>query len=148
MRLERRTMSIVNFTPLPALIGGALIGLAAALLWWMLGRVAGVSSILGNVVAEPGTDSAWRVAFLAGLLAAGLGAVLLVPGAVHFDLTAGAGQLLIAGVLVGFGTQMGGGCTSGHGVCGIGRLSVRSIVATVCFMSSAMLTVFIVERLA
>jgi hypothetical protein len=67
---------------------------------------------------------------------------------VHFDLTAGAGQLLIAGVLVGFGTQMGGGCTSGHGVCGIGRLSVRSIVATVCFMSSAMLTVFIVERLA
>lgn len=139
-------MSIVNFTPLPALVGGALVGLAAALLWWMLGRIAGVSSILGNVVTEPGADSAWRIAFLAGLLVAGLGAVMLVPAVVHFDLKAGAGQLLIAGLLVGFGTQMGGGCTSGHGVCGIGRLSVRSVVATVCFMASGMLTVLIVER--
>jgi uncharacterized membrane protein YedE/YeeE len=146
MRLEGEPMSIVNFTPLSALIGGALIGLAAALLWWTLGRIAGVSSILGNVVAEPGADSAWRIAFLAGLLVAGLGTVLLVPEAVHFDLKAGAGQLLIAGLLVGFGTQMGGGCTSGHGVCGIGRLSLRSIVATLCFMSGGILTVLIVGR--
>ena len=141
-------MSIVNFTPVSALIGGALIGLAAALLWWMLGRIAGVSNILGSVVTEPGDDSAWRLAFLAGLLLAGLSAMLLFPGAVHFDLKAGPGQLLIAGLLVGFGTQMGGGCTSGHGVCGIGRLSVRSIAATLCFMASGMLTVFVVEHLA
>jgi uncharacterized membrane protein YedE/YeeE len=148
MRPEEAAMSIVNFTPLSALIGGALIGLAAALLWWMLGRIAGVSNVLGSVVAEPGGDNAWRIAFLAGLLFTGLGAVLLFPGAVHFDLKAGAGQLLIAGLLVGFGTQLGGGCTSGHGVCGIGRLSVRSVVATLCFMASGMLTVFVVERLS
>ena len=141
-------MNIVNFTPVSAMIGGALIGLAAALLWWTLGRIAGVSNILGAVVTEPGDDSAWRIAFLAGLLVAGLGAMLLVPGAVHFELKAGAGQLLVAGLLVGFGTQMGSGCTSGHGVCGIGRLSVRSIVATVCFMASGMLTVFVLEHLS
>jgi uncharacterized membrane protein YedE/YeeE len=140
-------MSVVNFTPVSALVGGVLIGLATALLWWALGRIAGVSSVLGGVVTEPGADNAWRVAFLAGLLVAGLGAVLLVPGAVHFDLKAGAGQLLIAGLLVGFGTQMGSGCTSGHGVCGIGRFSLRSIVATLCFMASGMLTVFVVEHL-
>lgn len=141
-------MSVVNFTPISALIGGALIGLAAALLWWMLGRIAGVSTILGNVVTEPGGDNDWRIAFLAGLLVAGLAAMLLVPDAVHFDLKAGAGQLLIAGLLVGFGTQMGGGCTSGHGVCGIGRLSARSIVATLCFMASGMLTVLVLGHLA
>jgi uncharacterized protein len=136
-------VSIVNFTPLSALIGGALIGFAAALLWWTLGRVAGVSNVLGSLVTEPEGDNTWRIAFLAGLLVSGLVAVLLVPGAVHFDLRAGAGQLLVAGLLVGFGTQLGGGCTSGHGVCGVGRLSMRSIVATLCFMASAMLTVLI-----
>jgi hypothetical protein len=140
-------MNIVNFTPVSALIGGALIGLASALLWWTLGRIAGVSSILGSVVTEPRAD-AWGVAFLAGLLVAGLSAMLLVPGAVHFDLKAGAGQLLIAGLAVGFGTQLGSGCTSGHGVCGLGRLSRRSIAATLCFMASGMLTVFVVEHLS
>ena len=138
-------MTIVGFTPISALVGGALIGLAAALLWWLLGRVAGVSNILGGVVLTPGDDSGWRIAFLAGLLAAGLGAVVLVPGAVHFELEAGAAQLAVAGLLVGFGTQLGSGCTSGHGVCGIGRLSVRSIVATVCYMATGMLTVFALE---
>ncbi len=141
-------MSITNFTPISALIGGAFIGLAAALLWRTLGRIAGVSNILGGVVLESGANSIWRVSFLAGLLVAGFGAVLLVPAAVHFELKAGAGQLLVAGLLVGFGTQMGGGCTSGHGVCGIGRLSTRSIVATVCFMGSGMLTVFALEHLS
>jgi uncharacterized membrane protein YedE/YeeE len=135
-------MSIVDFTPISALVGGALIGLSAALLWWALGRIAGVSNILGAVVTEPRDENGWRIAFLAGLLVAGLGAVLLMPGAVHFDLNAGAGQLVVAGLLVGFGTQMGSGCTSGHGVCGIGRLSLRSIVATLCFMAAGMLTVF------
>jgi len=140
-------MSIVNFTPLSALIGGALIGLAAALLWLTLGRIAGVSTILGGALTERGPDTGWRVAFVAGLLTAGLGAVLFFPEAVHLDLAAGVGQLLVAGLLVGFGTQMGSGCTSGHGVCGIGRLSARSIVATLCFMVSGMLTVSIVRHL-
>ena len=140
-------MNIVNFTPVSALIGGALIGLAAALLWWTLGRIAGVSTILGSALAERGPDSGWRFAFLAGLLVAGLGAVLLFPHAVHLDLAAGAGQLLVAGLLVGFGTQMGSGCTSGHGVCGIGRLSVRSLVATLSFMVSGMLTVSVAKHL-
>ena len=139
-------MNIVNFTPVSALIGGALIGLAAALLWWTLGRIAGVSTILGSALTERGPDSGWRFAFLAGLLAAGLGAALFFPEAIHLDLAAGAGQLLVAGLLVGFGTQMGSGCTSGHGVCGIGRLSVRSIVATLCFMVSGVLTVSVVRH--
>ena len=140
-------MSIVNFTPLSALIGGALIGLAAALLWLTLGRIAGVSTILGGALAERGPDTGWRVAFVAGLLAAGIGSVLFFPEAAHLDLSAGGGQLLVAGLLVGFGTQMGSGCTSGHGVCGIGRLSARSIVATLCFMISGMLTVSVVRHL-
>src|SRR5262245_12591483 len=140
-------MHIVNFTPLSAFIGGALIGLAAALLWLTLGRIAGVSTILGGALTERGADSGWRFTFLAGLLAAGLGAVLFFPDAVHLDLAGGGAQLLVAGLLVGFGTQMGSGCTSGHGVCGIGRLSERSIVATLCFMVSGMLTVFVVGHL-
>jgi len=140
-------MHIVNFTPFSAFIGGALIGLAAALLWWTLGRIAGVSTILGNALTERGSDSGWRFAFLAGLLAAGLGAVLFFPGAVHLHLAAGGGELVVAGLLVGVGTQMGSGCTSGHGVCGIGRLSARSIVATLSFMVSGMLTVSVVKHL-
>lgn len=140
-------MNIVNFTPLSALVGGALIGFAAALLWLTLGRIAGVSTILGNALIERGPDSAWRFSFLAGLVVAGLGAVVFFPKAVHLELAAGGGQLLVAGLLVGFGTQMGSGCTSGHGVCGIGRVSVRSIVATLCFMVSGMLTVSVVEHL-
>jgi hypothetical protein len=141
-------VSIVNFTPVSALIGGALIGLAAALLWWALGRIAGVSNILGGVLMEPANDNYWRVAFIAGLLVSGFGAMLLIPHAVHFELNAGAGQLLLAGLLVGFGTQMGAGCTSGHGVCGIGRLSARSIVATLCFIGSGMATVFVLKHLS
>jgi len=140
-------MNIVNFTPLSAVVGGALIGLAAALLWLTLGRIAGVSTILGGALTERVPDSGWRFAFLAGLLSAGLGAVLFFPDAVHLDLAGGGEQLLVAGLLVGFGTQMGSGCTSGHGVCGIARLSARSIVATLCFMVSGMLTVSVVGHL-
>jgi uncharacterized protein len=141
-------VSFANFTPFSALVGGALIGLAAALLWWTVGRIAGVSNILGGALMAPGDDRIWRIAFLAGLVVSGIGAVLLIPDAVHFELKAGAGQLLVAGLLVGFGTQMGGGCTSGHGVCGIGRLSARSIVATLCFMGSGMLTVLALGHLS
>ena len=135
-------MTIVNFTPWSALFGGALIGLAAAGMWWLLGRLAGVSSILGTTLISRGEDFAWRAAFIAGLFLAGLAAVVLFPGEVQFNLEAGYGQLLLGGALVGLGTQMGSGCTSGHGVCGVSRLSPRSIVATLLFMVTGMVTVY------
>jgi uncharacterized membrane protein YedE/YeeE len=135
-------MTIVNFTPWSALIGGALIGLAAAGMWWLLGRLAGVSSILGTAMTSRGEDFAWRAAFVAGLFLAGLAAVVLFPGEVQFNLEAGYGQVLLAGALVGLGTQMGSGCTSGHGVCGVSRLSPRSIVGTLLFMAAGMVTVY------
>lgn len=135
-------MTIVNFTPWPALIGGALIGLAAAGMWWLLGRVAGVSSILGTGMISRGEDFVWRAAFIAGLFLAGLAAIVTLPGEVQFNLEAGYGQLLLAGALVGLGTQMGSGCTSGHGVCGVSRLSLRSIAATLLFMAAGMVTVY------
>jgi len=135
-------MTIVNFTPWSALFGGALIGLAAAGMWWLLGRLAGVSSILGTTLISRGEDFAWRAAFIAGLFLAGLAAVVLFPGEVQFNLEAGYGQLLLGGALVGLGTQMGSGCTSGHGVCGVSRLSPRSIVATLLFMVPGMVTVY------
>ena len=134
-------MTIVNFTPLPALIGGALIGLAAASLWWLLGRVAGVSTILGQTFSTAEGELNWRLAFIVGLLLAGVGAKLFVPDAVQFSLQAGYGRLIVAGLLVGFGTQLGGGCTSGHGVCGISRISPRSIVATLLFMAAGVVAV-------
>jgi len=136
-------MSIVNFTPVSALAGGAMIGLAAAGLWWLLGRLAGVSGIIGGAFSLRWSEISWRLAFLAGLLASGLLAIWLVPGKVQFDLPAGLHQVVLAGVLVGIGTQVGGGCTSGHGICGVSRLSVRSIVAVLLFMAAAMVTVFI-----
>ena len=129
-------MTIVNFTPFSALLGGVLIGLAAASMWWLLGRVAGVSSILGQTFAVAPGELNWRLTFVAGLLLAGFGAKLLVPDTVHFSLPGGPGQLIVAGLLVGFGTQLGGGCTSGHGVCGMSRVSPRSIVATLVFIAA------------
>jgi len=135
-------VTIVNFTPWPALTGGALIGLAAAGMWWLLGRLAGVSGILGTAMISRGESLAWRAAFIAGLFLAGVAAVVLLPGEVQFNLEAGYGQVLLAGALVGFGTQMGSGCTSGHGVCGVSRLSPRSIAATLLFMAAGMATVY------
>ncbi len=134
-------MTIVNFTPWSALAGGALIGLAAAGMWWLLGRLAGVSSILGTAMISRGDDLAWRAAFIAGLFLAGLAAASLLPDQVQFHLEAGYGQVVLAGALVGIGTQMGSGCTSGHGVCGVSRLSLRSIAATLLFMAAGMVTV-------
>jgi uncharacterized protein len=135
-------MTIVNFTPWSALAGGALIGLAAAGMWWLLGRLAGVSSILGTAMISRGEDFAWRAAFIAGLFLAGIAAVFVFPNEVQFNLEAGYGQVVLAGALVGLGTQMGSGCTSGHGVCGVSRLSTRSIAATLLFMAAGMLTVY------
>ena len=135
-------MTIGDFTPWSALAGGALVGLAAAGMWWLYGRLAGVSSVLGMAMTSRGEEFAWRAAFIAGLFLAGLAAVVLLPGQVHFGLDAGYGQVLLAGALVGLGTQMGSGCTSGHGVCGVSRLSPRSIAATLLFMAAGMVTVY------
>lgn len=134
-----------NFTPYSAVAGGALIGLAAALLWVANGRIAGISGILGGLGNASANDIGWRVAFLAGLVAAPL-FYLLVEGPPAIAVQAGPLVLIAAGLLVGFGTRLGGGCTSGHGVCGIARLSRRSIAATGLFMAAGAVTVYIARH--
>src|SRR6266851_3057831 len=132
----RRVLHVANFTPASALIGGALIGISATLLLWLNGRIAGVSGIMHGALQQRAGDT-WRWLFLAGLVA-GAGVWLwLAPPAFAPR----------AGVRVGFGTAQGGGCTSGHGVCGISRLSVRSIVATLTFLVTGMASVFVVRHL-
>ncbi len=130
-----------HFTPYLALAGGALIGLAAVVLMLFQGRIAGISGIVGGLLAPRAGDVAWRVAFVAGLLvgAAALAAAGMAP--VLRD-RPGLGVIILAGLFVGFGTRLGSGCTSGHGVCGLARLSSRSLVATLVFMASAALVVF------
>jgi uncharacterized membrane protein YedE/YeeE len=128
---------------LRALIGGALIGAAATFYWFTNERVAGVSGVLAGALRERG-ERLPRLLFLAGLVAAGVGAALL--GARPSPVGQGATPLLLAGVLVGFGTRMGGGCTSGHGVCGLSRFSARSLVATLTFIAMGALTVFVVAH--
>lgn len=141
------TIDWLNFTPWAALAGGAVIGLATAMFILLNGRIAGISGILGGLLQFPKGDMAWRVAFLVGLLAAPLVYGLFAPlPEVRVD--AGTGTLVIAGLLVGLGTRYGSGCTSGHGVCGLSRLSPRSLVATAAFMSAGFITVFIVRHLA
>ena len=134
-----------HFTPLASGIGGALIGLSAALLIVFAGRVAGISGIVGALLGWTRGDIAWRLAFLAGLVAAPLLYALAAPlPSVRVD--AGTPALLAAGLLVGLGTRYGAGCTSGHGVCGLSRLSPRSLVATLAFMGAGFVTVFVIRH--
>jgi len=128
-----------SFTPTSALAGGALIGLAASVLLVFTGRVAGVSGILDGFLRPAARDWGWRAAFLLGLLVGGVGLLLLHPGSI-VEPVRPLGTLTVAGVLVGFGSRMGSGCTSGHGVCGLSRLSLRSLVATVTFMATGIAT--------
>lgn len=137
---------MTNFTPISALVGGALIGLASSFLMLLTGRIAGISGIVGGCLAPAAGDRGWRLAFIAGLVAAPLigalaGASLPLP-----QIPANWAVIVGAGLLVGFGTRLGGGCTSGHGVCGIARLSPRSVVATVVFMATAMAVVFLMRH--
>jgi hypothetical protein len=136
-----------HFIPLSALLGGALIGLGAAVLLYFNGRIAGVSGIVGNLLQPARGDTLWRVAFVAGLLAGGLLLQAVHPAAFHSTLNRSAGALAVAGLLVGYGSRLGNGCTSGHSVCGISRLSVRSLVATAMFMATGMATVALVRHL-
>jgi uncharacterized protein len=137
---------MANFTPISAAIGGALIGLAAVLLMLSTGRIAGISGIFGGCLAFGMSDKGWRVAFIAGLILAPFaGGLAGFPVPVP-DMPASWIVIVAAGLLVGFGSRLGGGCTSGHGVCGVSRLSQRSIVATVVFMASAVVTVAIMRH--
>jgi uncharacterized membrane protein YedE/YeeE len=140
-------MIITPFTPIASLLGGALIGLAAVLLMWATGRIAGVSGIAARLF-PPYEDQefAGRLAFVAGLVAAPV-LVRLVTGSLPAQTIAAAMPVLIvAGLLTGFGSVWGSGCTSGHGVCGLSRLSVRSLVATLTFMAAGMATVFVMRH--
>lgn len=135
-----------NFTPVSALIGGALIGLASVILWVANGRIAGISSIIGGGLGARGRELGWRVAFTLGLIAAPLLYAAAGGTLPKTELAGGLPLLIVAGLLVGFGTQLGGGCTSGHGVCGLARLSPRSFAAVAVFMAVAVATVFVVRH--
>ena len=140
------SMDWAHFTPWASLAGGMLIGVSAALFILFNGRIAGISGILAGLLRPARNDTLWRLAFLAGILVAPLLYGLLAPlPPVQVD--AGTATLVAAGLLVGIGTRYGSGCTSGHGVCGISRLSPRSLVATVAFMAAGFATVFVVRHL-
>ena|ERR1700747_199980 len=133
---------MTSFAPIPGLIGGALIGLSAVMLMLGIGRVAGISGIVSNaMVATDATDRPWRLAFILGLP---LGGTLVTA---HVTFATSTMMTAVAGLFVGVGTTLGSGCTSGHGICGLSRLSYRSIVATATFMATAAATVFIVRHL-
>jgi uncharacterized membrane protein YedE/YeeE len=140
------TIDWTHFTPWPALAGGILIGLSAALFLLLNGRIAGISGIVGGLLRPAGGDIAWRLAFILGLAVTPflLGAVAPLPG-IRVD--AGLGTLIAAGLLVGLGTRYGSGCTSGHGVCGVARGSARSLAATALFMCAGFATVYIARHL-
>lgn len=140
--------TVTEFTPVPALIGGLLIGTSALMMLGALGRIAGISGIAGNLLQAPAGDRSWRLAFVLGLLGGAASYLILAPaGALQIQVDAGWGLMLAAGLLVGVGTRLGSGCTSGHGVCGIGRLSPRSLVATGIFMAVAIAVVAIMRHL-
>jgi uncharacterized membrane protein YedE/YeeE len=132
---------MANFTPVSAAIGGALIGLSAVLMMLLTGRIAGVSGIMGGCLTASAKDKGWRLAFIAGLILAPLtGTVLGFPLSAP-EMPASWAVVIAAGLLVGFGGRLGGGCTSGHGICGIARLSPRSVVATAIFVGVAIVVV-------
>jgi uncharacterized protein len=135
-----------HFTPWAALAGGLLIGLAAALFVLLNGRIAGISGILGGLLRPARGDIGWRLAFALGIVAAPA-VYLLFAALPRPQVDAGFAELIVAGLLVGVGTRYGSGCTSGHGVCGLSRLSPRSLVATLVFMAAGFATVFVIRHL-
>lgn len=140
------TLDWSAFTPWPALAGGLLIGLAAAMFVLLNGRIAGISGILGGLLRPMRGDIGWRVAFIAGLMGAPL-AYGMFSALPRVQVDAAHGMLVAAGLLVGVGTRYGAGCTSGHGVCGLSRLSPRSLVATATFMGAGFAVVFLARHL-
>jgi uncharacterized membrane protein YedE/YeeE len=137
---------MANFTPISAAIGGALIGLSAVLLMLLNGRIAGITGIAAGVLDPLSSDRGWRATFVVGLIAAPLSALLLDYSLPIVQMPASYITIAAAGLLVGFGTRLSNGCTSGHGICGIARLSPRSIIATGIFMVAAMIVVAVTRH--
>lgn len=140
------TIDWIHFTPGMSLLGGVLIGVSSALFILANGRIAGISGILGGLLSRRPGDMAWRLAFLLGLIAAPA-AIFGLTGPISATIDANTEVLVTAGLLVGIGTRYGAGCTSGHGVCGLSRLSPRSLVATLAFMGAGMAIVFVMRHL-
>ena len=136
-----------NFTPIQSTVGGTLIGLSAALLLLGIGRVAGISGIFAGVIEPRAGEFGWRATFLGGLLVGGALMFALTPELYAVTIERSLAVVAVAGVLVGVGTRLGSGCTSGHGVCGMARLSTRSLMATISFMATGALTVYIINHL-
>ena len=137
---------MANFTPISAAVGGGLIGLASVLLMLLTGPIAGISGIFGGLLKAGSDDRGWRIAFIAGLILAPLAAGWIGYGMSPPQMP-GWAVIIAAGLLVGFGTRLGGGCTSGHGICGVARLSFRSVTATAIFMLAAIATVAVTRHL-
>ena len=138
----------IHFTPWAALIGGVLLGIASAAFILLNGRVLGISGILGGLLAPRRGDINWRVFFLVGLILAPVTLSWVIPGVIAAPrIEASNLAIVTAGLLVGLGTRYGSGCTSGHGVCGLSRLSPRSLVATMAFMASGFVTVYVIRHL-
>ncbi len=135
-----------NFTPWTSLLGGILIGISASIMILMNGRIAGISGIVGSISSAHRADIPWRITFIAGLVISPF--IYLLFGDIPvINLQASHMQIVAAGLLVGLGSRLGSGCTSGHGVCGIARLSIRSMVATIVFIAAGMLTVYLMRHL-
>lgn len=137
-----------NFTPYSSLAGGILIGISASLLMYLNGRIAGISGIVNGIINTSSfKEKAWRMAFVVGLILGAFVYAYFFPSIVEPREHVTTGLLVAGGLIVGFGTSMGGGCTSGHGICGISRFSLRSITATLVFLLSGILTVYVVKQL-
>lgn len=134
---------MLDVIPWESLLGGILLGISATMLLLVNGKIAGISGIMNGIMSPKKGDCSWRLLFVIGMIAGGLVSVLLLGVAVPSTANLSVGLVTVAGLLVGIGTRLGNGCTSGHGICGIGRLSKRSIVATCVFMAVAGLTVFV-----
>ena len=138
---------MTEFTPIASTVGGMLIGLSAVMLMAAIGRIAGISGIASRLLPPVADDYGWRAAFVAGLVAAPIAVLLATGSAVQQAVSSNLALMAVAGLLVGFGSVFGSGCTSGHGVCGISRLSGRSIAATLVFMTTAVITLFIARHI-
>ena len=136
----------LSFTPIPSLLGGMILGIAAALYVLLHGRILGISGIIAGLIHPREGDRAWRIALVLGLITAPLLAALFLEIRPIIEVDADWIAIILAGLLVGFGTQYGSGCTSGHGICGLSRLSPRSLVATLAFMGAGFVTVFVLRH--
>ncbi len=135
-----------HFTPIASLLGGALLGLSASLLLLGVGRICGIAGIVGPIVTSPRKESRWRISFVLGLFAGGLATCLVAPATLRIETDRSLPEIALAGLLVGFGTRLGNGCTSGHGVCGLSRGSVRSLAATLTFMATGAASTYLASH--